>query len=214
MALIGASILASLAANTLGSSRGDNASVLSKLIFVDPVQAMQGGDGFDVWASLRRGEVWRLVTPIFVHYSVMHLVFNMLLLWSLGGQIENRLGSGRMLALVLVLAILANLGQALESSIGGGSGFAFGGMSGVGYGVFGYMLIRVRFGNREQYRLSQATVFLLLLWFVLCVARGFAGPGGGLLSFIPPIANSAHTVGLFAGMALAYLPEMLRREPS
>lgn len=210
MALIGLSIAVSLFSNSL--SRGNaNESVLTKLLFVDPSQAMQA-DGFDVWASIQGGQVWRLVTPIFIHYSMMHLVFNMFLLWDIGGQIENRLGSRKMLVLLLVLAMLSNIGQAVESSISGGRGFAFGGMSGVGYGVFGYMLIRVRFGNREQYRLSQATTFLLLLWFVLCVARQFSGPNG-LLSFIPDIANSAHTVGLFAGMAIAYAPELLRRAP-
>lgn len=212
MALIGISILLSLAANTLRGTSAANESVLGKLVFVDPVQAMQSGDGFDVWASVKSGQIWRLVTPIFIHYSPMHLIFNMFLLWDIGGQIENRLGTRRMLALIFALAILANVGQAFESSIGGGRGFAFGGMSGVGYGVFGYMLIRVRFGNHEQYRLSQTTIFLMLLWFVLCIARQFAGPTG-LLSFIPSIANSAHTIGLFAGMAIAYAPEMFRRQP-
>jgi GlpG protein len=208
MALIGLSIVLSLASNSL-SRNNSNESVLTKLLFVDPSQAMQAGS-FDVWASIQRGQIWRLITPIFIHYSMMHLVFNMFVLWDMGGQIENRIGSRWMLALLLSLAVLSNLGQAFESSIAGGRGFAFGGMSGVGYGVFGYLLIRTRFGNREQYRLSPATTFMMLLWFVLCLARQFTG-SGGILSFIPSIANSAHTVGLFAGMAIAYAPELLRR---
>ncbi len=208
MALIGLSIVMSLVSNSL-SRNNTNESILTKLLFVDPSQAMQA-DGFDVWASIQGGQVWRLVTPIFIHYGMIHLVFNMFVLWDIGGQIENRLGLRLMLLLVLVLAILSNLGQAFESSIAGGRGFAFGGMSGVGYGVFGYMLIRVRIGNKEQFRLSQVTTFLLLLGFVLSVARQFSGPTG-VLSFMPDIANSAHTVGLFAGMAIAYAPELLRR---
>jgi GlpG protein len=210
MTLIGLSIVLSLATNSF-SRNNSNDAILTKLLFVDPSQAMQAG-GFDVWASIQRGQIWRLVTPIFIHYGMMHLVFNMFVLWDMGGQIENRVGSQWMFALVLVLAVMANLGEAFESSVAGGRGYDFGGMSGVGYGVFGYLLIRTRFGNREQYRLSPATTFMMLLWFVLCVARQFAGPTG-LLSFIPSIANSAHTVGLFAGMAIAYAPELLRRSP-
>jgi membrane associated rhomboid family serine protease len=84
-------------------------------------------------------------------------------------------------------------------------------MSGVGYGIFGYLLIKVRFDNRSHYRLSPATVVIGLLWFVLCLARSFQETAG-LLSFIPPFANSAHTVGLFAGMAIAYAPLFIPRE--
>jgi len=163
-----------------------------------------------VWASIRSGQVWRLVTPIFIHYGIWHLVFNMFWLFDLGGQIENRRGTRYMVLLVLVLAVLSNIGQGLEASFFAGRGFAFGGMSGVGYGIFGYLLIKVRFGNKEQYLLSPTTVVIGLVWFVLCLARSFPETSG-MLSFIPPIANSAHTVGLFAGMAIAYAPLLLPR---
>ena len=121
--------------------------------------------------------------------------------------------SGRAFALVwrthrgltLALAALSNVGQGLEAAFFPRSGFNFGGMSGVGYGIFGYLLIKVRFGNKEQYLLSPTTVVIGLVWFVLCLARSFPETSG-MLSFIPPIANSAHTVGLFAGMAIAYAP--------
>src|SRR4029434_5200607 len=125
--------------------------------------------------------------------------------FDLGGQIENRRGTWYMVFLVLALAVLSNIGQGLEASFFAGSGFAFGGMSGVGYGRCGYLLVKVRFGNTEQYLLPPATVVIWIVWFVLCLARSFPETSG-FLSFIPPIANSAHTVGLFAGMAIAYAP--------
>jgi GlpG protein len=115
-----------------------------------------------------------------------------------------------MLLLVLALAVLSNVAQGLEASLFGGAGFAFGGMSGVGYGIFGYLLIKVRFGNKEQYLLSPLTVIIGLAWFVLCLARSFPDTGS-FLDFMPSIANSAHTVGLFAGMAIAYAPLLLPR---
>jgi GlpG protein len=208
LALIGLSILATLAAGTFRPG-GENRGVITKLLFVDD-DLVRKGDG-DMWASIRRGEVWRLVTPIFLHFGIIHLLFNSFWIFDLGGQIENRKGSRYFFLLALVLAVLANVGQALEVDVRQ-SRDAFGGLSGVTYGLFGYVLIKLRFGNREGYRLSQANIFLGMLWFVLCLARSFSGEGGGMLSFIPPIANSAHTVGLFVGMAIAYAPLAIRRE--
>jgi GlpG protein len=211
LALIGASILASLAADTLNDEI-PREGFISNLLFADPVAATTDGS-VNMWVSVRRGEVWRLVTPTFLHFGIFHLLFNGLWIFDLGGQVENRRGTWYFLFLVLTLAVLANIGQAWEADARG-IFMRFGGLSGVTYGLFGYVLIKLRFGNSEAYRLSQANIFIAILWFVLCLARQFAGPGGGLLSFIPNIANSAHTVGLFAGMAIAYAPQLFHRPPS
>ncbi len=204
LGLIGICVMVALFTQT-----GDSGiSVLNALTFVSLGDLLQTAS---IWGSIGQGQVWRLVTPIFIHYGVFHLVFNLFWLFNLGGQIENRRGTWYMLWLVLVLAILSNVGQGMEASFLGGQGFAFGGMSGVGYGIFGYLLIKVRFGNKEQYLLSPTTVVIGLVWFVLCLARSFPQTSG-MLSFIPPIANSAHTVGLFAGMAIAYAPLLIPRQ--
>lgn len=207
LAMIAVSILVGLAAQTLTPGR-QRTSVLYEVLFVDPLAATADGT-VDMWASVRSGEVWRLVTPIFIHYGIFHLLFNMFWLFDLGGQIENRRGSLFMLLLVVALAALSNVGQAVEADVRGIL-MAFGGMSGVVYGLIGYVMIKVKFDSREPYRFSQANMVIAMLWFVLCLARSFTPPGGGILSFMPEIANSAHVVGLFAGMAIAYVPVMLR----
>ncbi|MCI0359990.1 MAG: rhomboid family intramembrane serine protease [Planctomycetaceae bacterium] len=206
LALIGASVIVALFTNA-GRTEGPILDAL-RILSLQNIDLASGT--LDVWACIRQGQVWRLITPIFIHYGIWHLVFNMFWLFDLGGQIENRRGTWYMLLLVLGLAVLANIGQGLEASAFGGRGFAFGGMSGVGYGIFGYLLIKVRFDNRDHYQLSPVTVVIGLVWFVLCLARSFPDTAG-LLSFIPPIANSAHTVGLFAGMAIAYAPLLFPR---
>src|SRR5262249_44828674 len=61
--------------------------------------------------EVRYGEVWRLVTPILIHFGPIHLLFNMMMLYPLGSAIEMRRGSWRFLMLVLVLAVTSNLAE-------------------------------------------------------------------------------------------------------
>jgi len=51
-------------------------------------------DGMDVrLASLNRGEVWRVVTPVFIHYGITHILFNLYMFFQFGSLIENRYGT-------------------------------------------------------------------------------------------------------------------------
>lgn len=211
LALIGASVVVTLfvpaeTTESAGESKGN--SLYESLLFTGP-QPAGHAEGYDVWAGIRRGEVWRLVSPIFIHYGLTHLLFNMVVLFTMGGQIENRRGSRFMAFLILVLAVTSNVAQAVELSVIS-PGSEFGGMSGVGYGVFGYLLIKVKFDNRDGYQLSQFMTILMIAGFILSLARSFPEMDG-VLSFMPRIANTAHTVGFFVGMALAYAPLLVRK---
>src|SRR5205814_225667 len=81
-------------------------------------------------SSVRHGQLWRLITPIFLHFSILHLIFNLFWLRDLGAMIETRRGSWRLLAIVLAAAVVGNLAEYAWS------GPAFGGMSGVVYALF------------------------------------------------------------------------------
>lgn len=152
----------------------------------------------DHWSStqplerVREGEVWRLVTPIFLHFGVLHLAFNMLWLHRLGGQIEHAHGSGTMTVLVLACALAGNLGQYVVT------GPAFGGMSGVVYGVFAFVWMYARFDRARAYVMGDGEVVWMMLWFVAC-ATGLLGP----------IANVAHAAGLVVGLLFG-LPPWIR----
>lgn len=207
LALIGVSILVFL----VTQQRMTTAERL--LLLVDPMPQIHAGvsvEDFDRWANIRRGEAWRLVTPMLLHYGIMHIAFNMLVLFSFGGQVENRRGSAFLAVLVIVLAVASNLGQAVELNLRGDPA-GFGGMSGVNYGLFGYLLIKVKYDNRDAYFLSPTTTFILLAWFFLCIAGQFPPLDTILPEALTRVANSAHAVGFFLGMAIAYAPLLVRR---
>ncbi len=216
--LIGASALVALLtwSDTIDRqpSRNELGEVFRTLLFVDPVagrvsEEAEQSRSFDMWASLRKGEVWRLITPIFIHYGLMHIVFNMLMLYSFGSVVEDRRGTQFMLCLVLAVAIFSNVGQAMEATIRGSESW-FGGMSGVCYGVFGYIFVKSRFDLRERYVMNPGTTAILIGWLVLCILSDVPG-FQDMLSAIRPVANSAHVVGLVVGGLIAYLPLVVRR---
>jgi GlpG protein len=136
--------------------------------------------------EVRHGEVWRLITPIFVHFGILHIVFNMMWLFHLGSMIEGRLGSGMLALQVLIIGIIANLAQYVVAGPG------FGGMSGVVYGLLGYIWMRGRHDPGCGLYLSPQDWTMALVWF----AAGFMG-------FLP-IANTNHAAGLITGLLWGY----------
>jgi hypothetical protein len=71
--------------------------------------------------------------------------------------------------------------------------------------------IKARFDSRDRYYLSPGTTFIALLWFGLCILRDIPPFSSSLDDFIPPIANTAHAVGLIAGSVIAYVPLLVRK---
>ena len=63
------------------------------------------------FASIERGQVWRLISPIFVHFGVLHLVFNLWWLKDFGSAIERVFSSTYLLVLVLVFGLTSNVAQ-------------------------------------------------------------------------------------------------------
>ena len=143
--------------------------------------------------EIQSWQVWRLLSPIFLHFGIFHIVFNMLWTWELGRIIEWRQGLVSLGLLTLVIGIASNLAQYYVS------GPVFGGMSGVIYGYFGYVWIQSMTNPTFGIRLNPAIVKLMLGWFVICWS--------GLLEkiFGIGIANTAHTAGLASGIILGLI---------
>jgi GlpG protein len=119
---------------------------------------------------------------------------------------ESRRGSLRFGLFVLFVAVLSNLAEYYlgHSRIENGrlvlAGVpSFGGMSGVGFGLFGYLWVKSRLEPRLGLEMPSQSVLLMVGWFVLCWLGAFGA-----------IANVAHTAGLLLGLLLAAAPSWWR----
>lgn len=151
--------------------------------------------------SLLNGQLWRLFTPCFIHFGLIHLIFNLWMLFQIGSLLESRVGSTKYLIFVLAAGGLSNVVQGLvpmgvdwlPKTMQGT--LLFGGMSGVLYGLFGWALARQQRGISGGLFFPPSTIFLLLAWMV-----------AGFLFENLHIANWCHGVGFLVGMVTGYLP--------
>ena len=132
-----------------------------------------------------------------IHFGPVHLIFNLMWLFQFGSMIEGLQGRGRFLALVVVVAVLSNLAQyAMKSPF-------FGGMSGVNYGLFGYVWLRGRTDPASGLFIDRQNTILMLIWLVVCMT-GYLGP----------VAHWAHGVGFVVGAAWGWASgKLAQRNP-
>jgi GlpG protein len=173
------------------SNFGQNDDAIMRLFITD----FSTGRWDPTLPEIRQGEVWRLLTPIFIHMSPLHIIFNMLWLRDLGSMIEGRQSWIHLLILTLVIGVCSNLGEVYIGHVPN-----FGGMSGVVYGLLGYIWMRGKFDPGSGLYLHSYTVMMMIAWFFLC----FTGIFGS-------IANAAHAVGLVMGIAWGYLSSLRYR---
>jgi GlpG protein len=169
--------------------------VAEALRFSTDVVDAQGHEHNNGLKDIEHGEVWRLVTPIFLHFGIVHLMFNVMALSTLATIIELRRGSPRLALMILVIAIVSNLGQFLYAEkVEPGDPQLFGGLSGVLCGLFGYIWMKGIYEPEQGMVLHPNSVSFGLLWVALCMTGVFG-----------PIANAAHVVGLIMGVAMGVL---------
>lgn len=134
------------------------------------------------------GDWWRLISPMFLHIGFTHLLFNGIIIYFLGSQLELIIGHWRFLNLYLLSGILGNAASfALTNSISAGASTA----------VFGLFASTIVLGKIYPYhnaiqRLSR-NYFVLI---ILNVVMGF---------FSPTIDNAGHIGGLLGGYLIMYV---------
>ena len=133
-------------------------------------------------------EYYRLLTPIFLHFSILHIAFNTAIFWFFGRQVETLLGPWALATLVIFAGIASNTAQYFAQ------GDQFGGLSGVVMGVISFVWMARRFGSVRVYIPNGLMAFALV-----SLLLGFFGLLDQLLG---PIAHTAHTVGFMSGLFL------------
>ncbi len=160
-------------------------------------------------AHLADGRYWVLITSVFSHHLPIHIMINMLVLWSFGSVLERLLGFGRFLRFYLVAGLAASLAHVLtstwlldrppESAALGASGAVAGLLL-----LFSLTFPKHRiliFGVLPAPALVAALAFIGIdIWGLFAQADG-----GGL-----PIGHGAHLGGALAGIIYYF---MLRRRP-
>ncbi|WP_386078483.1 rhomboid family intramembrane serine protease [Vreelandella sp. F11] len=142
--------------------------------------------------TLTSGQVWRLLSPAFLHFGWMHLIFNLMWVWYFGRQVEALQGSRTMLLLLVVAGIGANVAQYATGTV------LFGGMSGVVYALLAHVWLMSRRVPRSGFFVPQMLVVFMLGWMVFTMTDMAGSVGFG------NVANEAHLGGLLVGLATGW----------
>lgn len=141
-------------------------------------------------------DVWRYFTHALMHFSVLHILFNLLWWWYLGGAVEKRLGSGKLIVITLISALLSGYVQHKFS------GPWFGGLSGVVYALMGYAWLRGERDPESGIYMQRGLITFALIWLI----------AGWFDLFGMSIANGAHVTGLAVGLAMAFADTLNARK--
>lgn len=177
-------------------------SVATELLHYDVLLVYLSIASFDpsgnLWHDLAHGQLWRAITPIFIHFGPFHLIFNAFWLMDAGSVVERYQGWLGYTVFVLWSAALSNVAQ-----LALGANPNFGGMSGVVYAYIGYLWARGRDPDSGIQVPGR-----LIGFFVVWMALGFSGL---LDRVIGPMANYCHLGGFVAGLAYGYIAAVRAR---
>ena len=174
----------------------------SAIIFIEPFTFTQinitnlgyfSAHSFDQ-TFIENNQWWRLVSPMFLHFSFAHLAFNCLWIYILGEKIERIDGSLTFITIVIFTAVSSN---SLQYFWNGSS--LFGGLSGVIYGLIGFCMIIEMDSSQDIYDIPPGLYLFMIIWMIL----GFMG----ILELFGfgSVANFAHLGGLVSGIIFAMM---------
>lgn len=133
------------------------------------------------------GEYWRLISSVFIHGGIFHLLFNMIALLYIGSVLEKKIGTGRFLIVYLASGIIASVSSNImyDNVVSVGA-------SGAIFGLFSATLVLSMFRESLFSDISKSKLAFSLVFFIVYnVYYGFNQVG---------IDNAAHLGGLLGGL--------------
>lgn len=137
-------------------------------------------------------EYYRLLTAVFMHFGIRHIVYNMLILFILGDNLERAMGHMKYLIFYLICGIGANI-VSVMLNVSMDKIVVSAGASGAIFGVIGGLLYAVIINHG---RLEDVSARQLIVMIFLSLYLGFSSTG---------VNNAAHVAGLVIGIAMAVL---------
>jgi membrane associated rhomboid family serine protease len=162
---------------TGGGVNGVNSVIYEKGVLVTSALTSSGEI-----VGLAHGDWWRLITSAFLHYGPFHLLLNMLALYWFGSLLEQRIGSGRFLALYLVSGLAGSAGALLWSP-----NAATVGASGAIFGILGAGLV---LEQQRDYVFGGSALGIIIINFIFTFS-------------ISSISKGGHIGGLIGGIVCA-----------
>jgi len=135
-----------------------------------------------------QGEIWRFLTPVFLHGSIVHLSFNMYALYSIGPSLERKYGGTSFILLYAISAVFGNVFSFLCSSYVS---------LGASTAIFGLIAAQGVYIYKNRYLLGSAAKPLLTNVLFLIAVNLFLG-------LSPGIDNWGHLGGLVGGFLYAW----------
>lgn len=133
------------------------------------------------------GEWWRLITPVFLHIGFSHLLYNIVVIYFLGAELENIIGHFRYFILYLLSALLGNMASfALNTSISAGASTAI-------FGLFSSTIVLAKLYpyHGQIQRLSRNYSVLI----IINIIAGFTSN---------TVDNAGHIGGILGGYLIMY----------
>ena len=177
-------VAANVAVFLLNLAQGASLARNGGSLFVDGALIGRGQLIDGTFVGVAEGQWWRLLTSTFLHGNLIHLGMNMVMLWWIGGPMEEAIGRARFLALYLVSGLAGSAGALILSDASQISV----GASGAIFGILGAALV---FERQRNYVLGGSALSIVLLNLVFTFA-------------VPNISIGGHLGGL-AGGALGAL---------
>lgn len=129
-------------------------------------------------------QVWRYVSHSLLQFSALQWVFNLLWWWYLGGALEKRLGTGKLVTLTLIASLLSGFMQTTFA------GPLFGGLSGTVFALMGYVWLRGQRDPESGLQMQGGLLIFAIIWLIIEY-------------FSQSVVLPAHLAGFLVGVAMA-----------